>query len=443
MAMVTGVSRTAYWLSAALGVTAAAGSLLTFTVPAVLRGGAVMNGSARGTALVVLLAGVPALAGSILLAARGSAAAVITWLGSAGFLLYNSLMFTFATPANRLFPLYLAMLALSAWSAGAVLWQADVAALGALFSPRTPVRGIAIYMWVMVTLNAAAWLARIIPAVAQGGTPAYLRGTGLPVNVVFVQDLALWLPLLAVAAAWLWQRRPWGYLLAGAGLVMWVLESASIAVDQWYGHAADPASPVASGALVPAFALLALIGLIPVGLLLHGLPGGASGGAPGVTTAARPPVVARRGWHPWALAGLEGLTGAAAVYGGIGLIRDGFGMPDGWLAGTPLTGWVLPGVALLIGVAVPQLAAAALIVAGARPGLAAGFLAGLLLVAWIAVQLLILRRYFFLQPAIAGIGAAEVLLAWRWRRRTGDAAGSGGSSPGSGTNVSDLARAPA
>jgi hypothetical protein len=51
-----------------------------------------------------------------------------------------------------------------------------------------------------------------------------------------------------------------------------------------------------------------------------------------------------------------------------------------------------------------------------RPGLAAGYLAGLLLVAWIAVELLILRRYFFLQPAIAGIGAAEILLAWRWER---------------------------
>ena len=77
----------------------------------------------------------------MLLAARGSAAAVITWLGAAGFLLYNSLMFAFATPANRLFPLYLAMLALSAWSAGAVLWQADVAAFGALFSAGAPSRG--------------------------------------------------------------------------------------------------------------------------------------------------------------------------------------------------------------------------------------------------------------------------------------------------------------
>ena len=90
---------------------------------------------------------------------------------------------------------------------------------------------------------------------------------------------------LAVAAPAL------GYLLAGAGLVMWVLESASIAADQWYGHAAAPASPVASGALVPAFAALAVIGLIPVGLLLHGLSGG-------VTAAPRLPVAARRGRNP-------------------------------------------------------------------------------------------------------------------------------------------------
>ena len=69
------------------------------------------------------------------------------------------------------------------------------------------------------------------------------------------------------------------------------------------------------------------------------------------------------------------------------------------------------------------------------------YLAGLLLVAWIAVQLLILRRYFFLQPVIAGIGAAEVLLAWRWQRAAG-AAGPGGSSPGRGTNASDVALRP-
>jgi hypothetical protein len=42
---VIGPGGAAYWLSAALGVVAAASSLLTFAVPAVLRGTAVMNGS--------------------------------------------------------------------------------------------------------------------------------------------------------------------------------------------------------------------------------------------------------------------------------------------------------------------------------------------------------------------------------------------------------------
>ena len=31
------------------------------------------------------------------------------------------------------------------------------------------------------------------------------------------------------------------------------------------------------------------------------------------------------------------------------------------------------------------------------------------------MELLILRRYFFLQPVIAGVVAAEVLLACRWQ----------------------------
>ena len=52
---------------------------------------------------------------------------------------------------------------------------------------------------------------------------------------------------------------------------MWVLESTAIAVDQWFGHAADPASSVASGAVTPVFGALALIGLTPVYYLFRSL----------------------------------------------------------------------------------------------------------------------------------------------------------------------------
>ncbi|MFI5083240.1 MAG: hypothetical protein ACHQCE_19375 [Streptosporangiales bacterium] len=402
----------AFWLSGLLVVTAAGNGLLTFLVPGVLHGTAVMNGSARGTALAVLLLGVPVLAVSMALAWAGSARAVLCWLGAAGFVLYNSVMFLFATSFNRLFLLDVAMLALAAWSVGVLLWQTDVAGLGRRFTHGAPVRGVAVYVWCIAALNALAWLTRIVPTLTAGGQAAFLRGTGLPTSPVYVQDLALWLPLIAVAAAWLWQRRPWGYVLIGGTLVMLILESAGIAVDQWYGHAADPASPVASAVLTSAFGVLALIGLVPAWYLFRGLPGRTQGRS----ALGRIPVAEHRSWPAWILGGMFLLVGAAGVFGGISLVRDGFGMPLSWLHQTPFTGWALPGIALLIGVAVPQFMALGLIVSGHRWALAGSYLAGLGLVLWIAVQMLVLQRYSIMQPAIAAAGAAEMLLAWLWQR---------------------------
>jgi hypothetical protein len=411
---------TAFWLSGLLAVTTAATCLLTFLVPGVLHGTAVMNGSARGTALAVLLLGVPVLAVSMALAWAGSARAVLCWLGAAGFVLYNSVMFLFATPFNRLFLLDVAMLALAAWSVGALLWQTDVAGLGRRFAGSAPVRPVAIYMWVIVALNALAWLSRIVPALTSGGQAAFLRGTGLPITPGYIQDLALWLPLIAVAAAWLWRRRAWGYLVIGAALVIWVLESASIAVDQWYGHAAAPASPVASAALTPIFGVLALIGLVPVIFLFRSLPGRTQGR----WAAGHIPVAEHHAWPAWILAGVLLLVGAAGVVGGISLVRDGFGMPLSWLHQTPFTSWALPGIALLIGVGVPQLTALGLVVSGHRWALAGGYLAGIGVVLWIAVQMLVLQRYFFLQPVIAAAGGVEMLLAWLWQRAAATPGGS-------------------
>jgi hypothetical protein len=64
---------------------------------------------------VVALFGVPVLCVSMALAWTGSARAVLSWLGAAAFVLYESVWFLFGTPFNRLFLLDVAMLALAAW----------------------------------------------------------------------------------------------------------------------------------------------------------------------------------------------------------------------------------------------------------------------------------------------------------------------------------------
>ncbi|MDD7967970.1 hypothetical protein [Actinomycetospora lemnae] len=108
---------------------------------------------------------------------------------------------------------------------------------------------------------------------------------------------------------------------------------------------------------------------------------------------------------------LEGLLGASAVYGGIGLLTGTLGMSDAWLAGTPFTSWRWPGIALLLVVAVPMLAAAVLELRRHHLAPSASVVAGVLQVGWIAVQLLVMQRYFVLQPVVLLVAAAILLVA--------------------------------
>lgn len=255
-------------LLSALAVVATVAAGLTFWLPDILTGPAVMNGSARGTALVVLVIGVPALVVSMRPAARGSVRALAIGMGAVTYLCYNAVMFAFATPFNRLFLLYVAMLGLSVWALVGLVLHTDPSTIR---TDRLPARPVAIYIWVVVALNALVWLRTIVPALFAERPTEILDGTGVATNAVFVQDLAIWLPGMAVIAVLLWRRRRWGVLLAGAGLVFWFIEAVGVAVDQWFGSRADPSSDVASMSVVPAFVVLATIGLGVAGLHLRAL----------------------------------------------------------------------------------------------------------------------------------------------------------------------------
>jgi hypothetical protein len=257
----------AYPLSWALTAATAAAALPTMFADGVLHGPAAMNGSARGTAAVMIAVAAPGVVVGALATARGHVAAVPVWLGSVAYLVYNAVMLLLGTPFNPLFLLYVATGSLALWTAALLVHDTDLSAFTGPTGRRE--RVVAGYAWVVVALNTLVWLRGVVPGMFASDDPAFLAGTGLTTSPTYVQDLTVWLPLGAVAAWWLWRGRPLGRFVLGAMLVMWVVESVGIAVDQWLGHAADPTSPAVVVATVPGFLVMAVVGLVPTIALLR------------------------------------------------------------------------------------------------------------------------------------------------------------------------------
>jgi hypothetical protein len=234
-----------------------------------LRGPAVSVGTMQGTALVLLVVTTPVLAVSMALVARGVTVALIGWLGALGSIAYQAVLFLFASPFNAFFFLYVAMLSLSFWSLVALAGRLPIERVAPRIGAHAPVRVVAAYLLINAALFLALWLQATVPAILSADPPAFLEGTGMTTGPVQIIDLGFTLPLMTLAAILLVRRRGWGYVLTGTLLVMLAIETASIGVDQWIGHAADPASPVASAALTPVFAGLTALGLVVLGLFLR------------------------------------------------------------------------------------------------------------------------------------------------------------------------------
>jgi hypothetical protein len=124
---------------------------------------------------------------------------------------------------------------------------------------------------VVAVLNATAWLAGIVPTVLSDHPGEFLTETGLLTNPVYIQDLAIWLPLLTASAVAAWRHQVWGQLMTAAMLALFVLESISIAVDQWFGSHADPSSSVSSMTMVPIFAAVTVVTVVPLVAILRNL----------------------------------------------------------------------------------------------------------------------------------------------------------------------------
>lgn len=117
---------------------------------------------------------------------------------------------------------------------------------------------------------------------------------------------------------------------------------------------------------------------------------------------------------------ITGLMAFAGFFGGVALMTNDDFVPGGYLEKTPFSSWVVPGLLLMAMVALPMLAAAAVIAfRKSASGLAAAA-AGGFLTAWIIGQLTVLDYGMVLQPAMLLAGLAIAGMGLLIHARTGE-----------------------
>lgn len=137
------------------------------------------------------------------LARGGSARLWLVWTGLLGYLAHACGLYAFESLVNPLFLGYVATFSLAVWAIFVFFARAELRAIAPVGAPRRLTAGL---FALLTLLFAGLWLATLGPAMAARVAP---EGA-----TIFVFDLALVLPALAVTATLLWRGAPWGDVLA-------------------------------------------------------------------------------------------------------------------------------------------------------------------------------------------------------------------------------------
>ncbi len=176
-----------------------------------------------GSDLVTLGVAAPLLGIALLGAWGGSRRAVLVWMGMLAYSLYNAAFYLFGAAFNSLFLVYAALVALSGVALVFGLLSIDATALHRQVQPGLPVRWIVGFLaGVAVTLG-GLYGAFSLRHVATGQGPALLDAMGPRAHLVAALHLTMVVPVGLLAASWLWQQRPWGYVWA----TLWAVAGAA------------------------------------------------------------------------------------------------------------------------------------------------------------------------------------------------------------------------
>lgn len=123
----------------------------------------------------------------------------------------------------------------------------------------------------------------------------------------------------------------------------------------------------------------------------------------------------------WLLVAVEVVVALNAIGGAIYGLAGAENVPREWLAGTPFSSYVVPSLILLVVVGGGMSLAAVALLARLQYAAELSVVAGLLLISWIATQVMVIvpdGGFSWLQPTMFAAGMAVAALGWRLRRES-------------------------
>jgi hypothetical protein len=220
----------------------------------------------KGNDLVILVVAVPLLAAALVLTSHGSKRALLIWLGLVDYMLYNYAFYLFAAAFNWFFLIYVALFALSIFALIFGLVNVDISDISQRFRGRTPVKWIAGYMVFVALGLTTIYLIQVFGFITTNQLPEIVLRTDHPTSVVPALDLSMVVPWLVLGAVWLWQHRPWGYMITAIMLVKGAVYTLTLTVASI--SAVNAGFPEA-GAEIPIWGVLCA-GFLVTGLFFLG-----------------------------------------------------------------------------------------------------------------------------------------------------------------------------
>jgi hypothetical protein len=209
-----------------------------------------------GWDIVTLFLVVPVMLLTLPALVRGSLRGRMLAMGLLAYFFYQYLMYAMTWAFG---PLFLLFVVIYGAAAAGIVWIATTIPLAQLpdrFGDRFPLRGMAIFSWIMAAALTLMWLKRIYAGLTGDWAGAALLGE--TTMVVQVMDLGMLIPVAVFTGVAAWRARPVGYLLCLVFVVKSVTMAAAIAAMLLSAWAVEGTLEVAPFAMFAAATLVSL-----------------------------------------------------------------------------------------------------------------------------------------------------------------------------------------